>query len=101
MGLFKSMRTGGGAATQRGPGSAPVSDQDGDFAPIAGVSLALYAEISKGLAAFGYDQSRAVDVALSKGVPADAWATAMEGWNARITANRAVAQQFNRLYTGR
>lgn len=101
MGLFKSMRAGGKAATPSGPVGTLAPDQDGDFAPIAGVSLALYAEISKGLAAYGYDQSRAVDVAQSKGVSADAWAAAMEGWNARIRSNRAVAQQFNRLYTGR
>ena len=101
MGLFKSMRAGGKAATPSGPVGTLAPDQDGAFATIAGVSLALYAEISKGLAAYGYDQSRAVDVAQSKGVPADAWAVAMEGWNVRIRANRAVAQQFNRLYTGR
>jgi hypothetical protein len=69
--------------------------------PIAGISLALYAEISKGLAAFGYDQSKAVEVAASKGVSSEGWAAALDGWNARIKADRAVAQEFNRLYTGR
>ncbi|MFN8024756.1 MAG: hypothetical protein U0Q03_24715 [Acidimicrobiales bacterium] len=83
------------------PIGAPPARQDGVFEPIAGVSLALYVEITKGLAAYGYDQSKALDIAMSKGVPADVWAAAMEGWNARITANRAVAQEYNRMYTGR
>lgn len=90
-----------GGLAPNAPVGAPQAQQDGDFAPIAGVSLALYIEISKGLAAYNYDQSRAVDVAQSKGVPADAWAAAMSGWTARITSNRAVAQECNRLYMGR
>jgi hypothetical protein len=69
-----------------------------DFDPIAGISIELYAEISKGLAAYGYDPSKAVEVAAAKGVPADAWAQALAGWNQRITANPAVAQRFNALY---
>lgn len=69
-----------------------------DFEPIAGVSIELYAEISKGLAAVGYDASRAAEIAATKGVSADAWAQAMAGWNQRVTANPAVAQRFNALY---
>ncbi len=72
-----------------------------DFEPIAGVSLELYAEISKGLAAVNYDQARAPEVALAHGVNATNWAAAVDGWNARIQANRAVGQHFNALYTGR
>lgn len=97
-----------GSAHQTAPapsiaGRAPASSlQIGpDFEPIAGVSLELYAEISKGLAAFGYDQSKAVDIAASKGVDSHAWQVALDGWNARITGNREVAQHFNRLYMGR
>jgi hypothetical protein len=70
----------------------------GDLAPIAGVSLEQYAEISRGLAAYGYDQSKAVEVAASKGVSPDNWQQAMDGWNARIAGNPAVGQQFNQLY---
>ncbi len=69
-----------------------------DFEPIAGVSIELYAEISKGLAAVGYDASRAAEIAATKGVSAEAWAQAMAGWNQRVTANPAVAQRFNALY---
>jgi hypothetical protein len=72
----------------------------GDFEPIAGVSIELYAEISKGLADVGYDQSRAVGLAAARGISAPDWQTAMDGWNARMH-NGAVAQRFNALYTGR
>ena len=84
------------------PGAAPVPAPVGpDFEPIAGVSLETMAEVSKGLAAYNYDQSKAVEIAATKGIAADAWQTAMDGWNARIAANPAVAQRFNALYTGR
>ncbi|MFL5847266.1 MAG: hypothetical protein ACJ762_21525 [Solirubrobacteraceae bacterium] len=72
----------------------------GDFAPIAGVSLELYAEVSRGLADYNYDQTKAVELAVAKGIAASDWQTAMDGWNARMT-NQAVAQRFNALYTGR
>jgi hypothetical protein len=72
-----------------------------DFEPIAGVSLELYAEISRGLAAVNYDQSRAPEIAASHGVNATDWATAVDGWNARMHSNPAVGQRFNALYTGR
>lgn len=83
------------------PTVAPATATGGDFDPVAGVSIELYAEISKGLAAFNYDITKGPEVAASKGVSADDWNTAMTGWNDRIKANRAVAQRFNALYTGR
>ena len=88
------------AAQQAGGGATAVAE-GGDYEPIAGVSLELYAEISKGLAAYNYDQSKAVEVAASKGVSPENWQQAMDGWNARITATPAVGQRFNQLYTGR
>ena len=91
------------AAMQAAAQAQAASDQaiaagGGSYEPIAGVSLELYAEISKGLAAYGYDQSKAVEVAAAKGVSADAWQQALDGWNARIKADPGVGQQFNRLY---
>jgi hypothetical protein len=87
------------AAQQAGGGAAVA--QGGDFEPIAGVSIELYAEISKGLAAYNYDVTKGPEVAATKGVSAENWQQAMDGWNARITANPAVGQRFNALYTGR
>ncbi len=72
-----------------------------DFDPIAGVSIELYAEISKGLAAYNYDIAKGPEVAAAKGVSAESWEEAMQGWNDRIKANRAVAQRFNALYMER
>ena len=92
------------AVQQQMAASAPVvagADGSGDLEPIAGVSLETYAEVSRGLAAFDYDQSKAVEIAAQRGIDAAAWQQALEGWNLRITANRAVAQRFNRLYMGR
>jgi hypothetical protein len=85
------------AAMAAAPAAAPGA---GDFEPIAGVSLELYAEVSKGLAAYNYDQSKAVEIAAAKGISPSDWQAAMDGWNARMT-NQAVAQRFNALYTGR
>jgi hypothetical protein len=72
-----------------------------DFEPISGVSLDLYADISRDLASVNYDQSQAPGLALARGVTGDRWQAALDGWNARIQANPAVAQRFNALYTGR
>jgi hypothetical protein len=87
-------------ATQTAP-PAVAATGTGDFDAISGVSIELYAEISKGLAAYNYDITKGPEVAASKGVSAPDWDAAMTGWNDRIKANRAVAQRFNALYTGR
>lgn len=91
------------AAAQQAAAEAGVAPTggEGDFEPIGGVSIELYAEVSKGLAAYNYDQSKAVEIAASKGVAAADWELAATGWNARMTSNPAVAQRFNALYTGR
>ena len=80
--------------------AAPVS-AEGDFAPIAGVTLELYAEISRSLAEVAYDTARAPEMAARKGVSAPDWDAAVAGWNARMHSNPAVGQRFNALYVGR
>jgi hypothetical protein len=87
------------AQQQAAAGAAPAAGPD--FEPVAGVSLELYAEISKGLAAYNYDPNMAPTLAGEKGIAADSWQTAADTWNARMKANQAVAQRFNALYTGR
>jgi hypothetical protein len=84
------------------PGAAAITVvPGGDPGPINGVSIELYAEISRSFAEVGYDQSRGPELAGRKGVaPAD-WAAAMEGWNGRIATDPAVAKRFNSLYAGR
>jgi hypothetical protein len=84
------------AQAYQAPGSFA---QDGpEYEPIAGVSLEQYARVSKGVAAFGYDQAKLPEVAASHGIAAMDWADAFAGWNQRIKANPAVAKQFNLLY---
>jgi hypothetical protein len=94
--------TAGAGMSMPGAGVMPPVGpiDDADLEPIAGVSLEQYVEISKGLSAHGYDQSKAAQVAASKGVSADSWETAVAGWNDRIKANRAIGQRFNQLYMG-
>ena len=84
-----------GAANQ---GAAPAG---ADFEPIAGVSLDQYVAVSKGVAAYGYDQAKLVDVAAAEGIAASAWDLAYRGWNERIQGNPAVAQRFNQIYRER
>ena len=72
-----------------------------DFEPISGVSIELYAEISRDLATVNYDQAQAPALANAKGVISSDWDAAVSGWNARMQTNPAVGQRFNALYTGR
>ena len=72
-----------------------------DFEPISGVSIELYAEISRDLATVNYDQAQAPALANAKGVVSSDWDAAVAGWNARMQTNPAVGQRFNALYTGR
>jgi hypothetical protein len=58
-----------------------------EFEPIAGVSLEQYAEISRSRTNYSVSSSD--------------WQQAVDGWNARMAANPAVARRFNQLYTGR
>jgi hypothetical protein len=69
-----------------------------DFEPIAGVALDQFAAVSKGIAAYNYDQSRLAEVAASRGIDPVSWEAASQGWTRRIQASPAIAQQFNRLY---
>ena len=73
----------------------------GLFQPIAGVDLTTFAQISSGLAKFGYDQTEAFGLAASQGVDAASWQAALDGWNQRIATYPAVARRFNTLYTWR
>ena len=82
-------------AMAQAPGGAETGP---DFEPIAGVSLEQYAQVSKGVAAYGYDQSKLVTVAVSHGIAEYDWEEAFQGWNERIKRNPAVARRFNQAY---
>jgi hypothetical protein len=89
------------AAAQQASQQEAAAATGPDFEPISGVSLGQFAEVSKGLAAVNYDQSQAPAIAASKGISGESWQAAVDGWNARIKANPAVAKRFNALYMGR
>jgi hypothetical protein len=78
----------GGFGQQAGP----------DFEPIDNVSLDQFAAVTKAVAAFNYDGSKLSEIAASRGIHAQAWETACNGWNARVKSNPAVAQRYNQLY---
>ena len=80
------------------PGTAALVAGNGNYEPVAGVPIELYAVISRRLAAAGFDQSNATEIADAHGVAADAWEAAVAGWNERIKASPDVATRFNALY---
>src|SRR5262245_61148957 len=63
--------------------SAPPAD-GAFFEPISGVSLELYADISREAAVRPGDLGHAAMVAASRGVSSESWQEAMNGWNARM-----------------
>jgi hypothetical protein len=70
----------------------------GALEPIAGVDLDRYTRIVKGIAAYGYDETKLPVVAGMFGIDPESWATAQAGWGARIRADRGVGRKFNELY---
>ncbi|RXZ49720.1 hypothetical protein [Agromyces binzhouensis] len=70
----------------------------GALEPIAGVDLDRYARIVKGIAAYGYDETKLPVVAGMFGIDPEAWAQAQAGWGARIQADRGVGRRFNEIY---
>ena len=52
-----------GLFSKEKPGTTPPAAGDPDFEPVAGVSLELYTEIAKGLAAYNYDQTKGPELA--------------------------------------
>lgn len=79
--------------------SLAAEPQPGNLEPVAGVDLERYARIVKGIAPYGYDDSKLVEVAAGFGVDAASWAEAQEGWAARIQADRGVGRRFNEIYS--
>jgi hypothetical protein len=90
----------GGIGAGIAPAPAPGALSDADLAPIGGVSLDLYVELSRELGARGYTLEQAPALAAERGIAAADWHAAVDGWNGRMGANPAVALEFNRLYQG-
>jgi hypothetical protein len=87
------------AAAQAAQAAAAAQPATGpDFEPVAGVSLATYAAISRDLQ--GSDASELEAIAAGHGVDTAAWEQAMAEFTARMQRNPAVAKEFNRHYMG-
>lgn len=82
------------------PPAAPAAAEPAaqNLVPINGVDLELYARVSKGIAAYGYDAALLPTVAASLGVAAGDWAAAQSGWATRIQTDSGVGARFNQLY---
>jgi hypothetical protein len=90
-----------GVANMPGMAGGSYAPDPAALTPIGGVTLEQYAEIAKAIAASGSsDAESAKSIAAGKGVSADNWTEAVEGWNQRIKTNGGVAHQFNQLYAG-
>ena len=82
------------------PAPAPGALSPADVEPIGGVSIELYAELSRELGARGDGLEQAPGLAAERGIAAEDWHAAVAGWNQRMAANPAVALEFNLLYQG-
>jgi hypothetical protein len=90
----------GGIGPGIAPAPTPSSLSAADVEPIGGVSIELYAELSRELGARGYGLEQAPSLAAERGIAAEDWHAAVAGWNQRMATNPAVALEFNRLYQG-
>jgi hypothetical protein len=82
--------------------AAPVAaaePQPGNLEPIAGVTLEQYTAVVKGAGANAANADALTQLASAQGITAANWATAKEGWGARIQSDRGLGTKFNALYT--
>ena len=71
------------------------------YAPIAGISLELYAELSADVSDHLNDPAKQVEIVAQKGVTKDAWDAAKTGWTARMqdmSLMGQVAMRYMPLY---
>gem|GEM_PF-6312537 len=71
---------------------------DPDLVPVDGVSLELFARISRELAAFRYDVGEASRIAERHGVAPATWQLAATTWAQRLRANSVVAEAFRTTF---
>jgi len=75
-----------------------MDPQQNELEPIAGISLASFVDVSRELARYQFDATRAVDVAAERGIERDAWMIAVTGWVERLRSCPEVAEEFERIY---
>lgn len=77
---------------------AGVAPGDPRLTPIEGVTLELYAQVSKVAAARGLDRLALDAYVRSQAIDPQGWARATEGWNARFRGDMQLATQYGRCY---
>jgi len=93
----KQMQADAQAAQQAA--SQPADPNDPAMAPIQGITVDKYAEITAGLVKNGVQGLEAVNAyAESMGVPAGAWQEVQNGWVARMGESMAVRTRYGNLY---
>ncbi|MGI8332937.1 hypothetical protein ACRYCC_23545 [Actinomadura scrupuli] len=80
------------------PQAADVAAGDPRLAPVEGVTLERYAQVSKVAATQGLDQAGLAGYVRSLGIDSVVWTRATETWNARFKGDMQLATQFGRLY---
>ncbi len=77
----------------------PVADDDPRLAPIAGIDLARYAQLTKAIGHYGLRTQAQVDEYVERaGHTSQAWREAHEGWNARFKADMAISMLYARQF---
>jgi len=89
-----------GAVGAMGAMPGPVDPNDPMLAPIEGIDLARYAQLSKAIGHFGLRSAEQIDEYMTRaGHTPEAWQAAYDGWNARFRQNMSLsmlyAQHFN------
>lgn len=79
---------------------APIAPDDPILAPIAGIDLQRYAQLSKAVGVHGLKNQEQIDDYMTRaGHTPEAWQQAYDGWNERFKANMSLstlyAQHFN------
>lgn len=74
--------------------------QDPDLLPVEGVSLHLFAKISRELSAFRHDTDEAARLAELHGVRSADWVQAAATWSRRLRENTSVAEEFRQAFRG-
>jgi hypothetical protein len=87
------------AMAQQQAATQPADPNDPAFAPIQGITVDKYAEITAGLVKNGVQGIEAVNAyAESMGVPAGTWQEVQNGWVARMGQSEAVRTRYGNLY---
>jgi hypothetical protein len=101
MGPFRQV--GHARAVVREASDAPGVNPDGavtptELAPISGISLERYAQLSKALGDRGRNDAAFTAFLAGQGHTRIEWQTAADGWDARMSANGALSTRFAALF---